>query len=204
MSKTASPQFAPNLPPEEQARADFYALLARLYFAPPDRELLDALVGADEIVTEGKVSALATAWRDLMVAAAALDEEAAQQEYDTLFIGTGKAPVTLYTSAYTIKSAIDNPLVDLRNFLASQGLVRRQSGNEPEDHVAALCETMRFFIAEQHDFAVQRSFFEVFVWPSAGPLCDAIIGQGEGGFYARVARFARGFFELEHNAFEMV
>ena len=42
------------LEPEEQARANFYALLARLLSAPPDRELLRALSAAAGLEAEGE------------------------------------------------------------------------------------------------------------------------------------------------------
>nr|MDQ3028322.1 molecular chaperone [Pseudomonadota bacterium] len=38
-----------SLPPEEAARADFYALLARLFHAPPDAALLASLGAAGPI-----------------------------------------------------------------------------------------------------------------------------------------------------------
>ena len=54
MSQGAVPmQFSPTLPPEEVARANFYALLASLFYAAPDAALLAALAGAEEIVSEG-------------------------------------------------------------------------------------------------------------------------------------------------------
>lgn len=196
--------FAAPLPPEEQARANFYALIARLFYAPPDRELLAALVSADGIVTEGADSSLATAWRELMLAAAATDPDAASEEYDRVFVGTGKAPVTLYTSAYTVKSAVANPLVEIRDFLLARDLARRESASEPEDHISALCEVMRHLVAEQQTTAEdQRALFMRFLWPAAPALCDAVINQEPHGFYRHVARFAKNFFALEHTAFEM-
>ena len=35
--------------PEEQARANFYGLLARLFYSPPDAAFLKALAMADEL-----------------------------------------------------------------------------------------------------------------------------------------------------------
>ena len=99
MSTDAAPlQFAPALPPEEAARADFYALLARLFYHAPDAEMLAALAGAEEIVAEessGEGAGFALAWRDLTLAAAAADPAAVDEEYQALFVGAGKAQVTL-------------------------------------------------------------------------------------------------------------
>ena len=57
-----------SLPPEEQARANFYALLSRLFYAPPDAALLQRLAGADEL--EAQDETLAARWRELVAAAA--------------------------------------------------------------------------------------------------------------------------------------
>ena len=188
---------------EEQGRANLYALLARLFYAPPDRALLQSLAAADEIVAADAGSPLASAWRKLAAAAAAVDEEAAREEYEGVFVGTGKAEVTLYTGAYTVKTSFDNPLVDIRDFLIRNGLVRRDNANEPEDHIAGLCETMRHLIASEGKDAEQRRFFSAFVWPAVNPLCDAIIRSQGTNFYKHVASLARSFFALEHTAFEM-
>ena len=48
--------------PEDRARADLYALIATLFYAPPDAGLLQALAEADEIVGEDDSVALAEAW----------------------------------------------------------------------------------------------------------------------------------------------
>lgn len=191
------------LAPEDEARANLYALLARLFYAAPDRALLEAIARAGEIAAEEPGSPLAVAWRALAAAAAVMDEEAAREEYEAAFVGTGKAEVTLYTSAYTARHTLDNPLVEIRDFLQRHGLVRRANAYEPEDHVAGLCETMRHLIAAEGKEIEQRRFFESFVWPAFRPLCDAIKQSPATNFYRHVARLAECFFEVEHAAFEM-
>jgi TorA maturation chaperone TorD len=188
---------------EEQGRANLYALLARLFYAPPDRALLEAIARAQAIVAEDANSPLAAAWRALADAAATADEEAVREEYEGVFVGTGKAEVTLYTSAYTARSSLENPLVEIREFLGQHGLVRRDKATEPEDHIAGLCETMRHLIALEGKDAEQRRLFEAYVWPAAKPLCDAIARSPNTRFYKCVARLAQSYFGLEHTAFEM-
>ena len=60
--------FAHRIEPEDQARADFYALLARLYQNAPDAALLEAIASAeifnDEAAT-GDGAELARTWRAL-------------------------------------------------------------------------------------------------------------------------------------------
>jgi len=202
---TAEPiQFIPPEAPEDRARADLYALIARLFYAPPDTGLLQALAEADEIVGEDDSVALAEAWGTLQRACAATDEEAAQDEYDELLIGVGKAPVAPYIGAYSERTGAESLLVELRAYLAARGLGRQASVSEPEDHVAALCELMRHLISvQQAGLDEQRECFHRFIYPGAVRLCDAIVAAGRANFYKAVARFARTFFELEHTAFEM-
>jgi TorA maturation chaperone TorD len=196
-------QFHQNLPPEEVARANFYGLLARLFYAPPDAQLLEAIAGADDI--EAQDGGIGAAWHGLARAAASVDPEAVRDEYDSAFVGTGKAPVTLYTCAYSIRYSNEAPLAELRGELATLGLARCESVSEPEDHIAALCDIMRHLIAEQkRDLEAQRRFFNRWIGPSADALCDAIDRDPNIVFYKHVGRFAKAFFQLEQSAFEML
>jgi TorA maturation chaperone TorD len=189
--------------PEEQARADFYALLARLFYAPPDADLLRTLAAAPELAAEDE--RLALAWRALRQAAARAEVAAVREEYETAFIGTGKAPVTLYSGAYSARFTNEVPLAALRGELAALGLARRAGAGEPEDHVAALCDTMRHLIAAQRlGLEEQKSFFARWIDPIVEPLCAAIEESEYTAFYKPVARLAKAFFSLEQSAFEML
>ena len=191
-----------SLPPEEQARANFYALISRLFYSAPDAGLLAALAQADELDADDEI--IASAWRDLAKVAASAEPEAVREEYEAAFIGTGKAPITLYTSAYSVRYSNEMPLAALRGELAALGLGRRPDAAEPEDHIAALCDVMRHFIAEQErDLAEQRRFFERWIDPVVEPLCNAIEASELTAFYKRVGRMAKAFISLERSAFEM-
>jgi TorA maturation chaperone TorD len=196
-------QFVPTLPPEELARANFYGLLARLFYAPPDAPLLAALAGSGELQAEdGGISA---AWHALVQAAGAADPEAVREEYEEAFVGTGKALVTLYTSAYTIRYSSEAPLAQLRGELYSLGLAKLEGASEPEDHIAALCDVMRHLVGEQkRDLSEQKRFFERWIAPTVEPLCGAIEASERTRFYRRVSGFARAFLSLEQAAFEML
>ena len=186
-------------PPEEQARANLYGLLARLFYGAPDAALLKAMAAES---LEGN---LAQPWEELKRAAVAADPEALREEYETAFVGTGKAPVTLYTTAYSIRHSSETPLAELRGELARLGLARRADAYEPEDHIAALCDTMRHLVAGQKsDLEEQSRFFNKWIHPTAGSLCAAIERSDKTSFYKHVARFARQFCTLEHMAFEML
>ncbi len=195
--------------PEDAARANFYGLLARLYYAAPDAALLAAIAGAGEIVAERRAeetgeAPLPQAWRELTRAAAAADAGAVAEEYDALFQGVGKAAVSLYAGAYLMKSAADSPLADVRGYLAAYGLARRQSVSEPEDHFASLLEVMRYLVLERRaPVEEQSAFFMRFLWPASAPLCAAIERAANAYLYKQIAAFTRSFLRVEFDAFRM-
>jgi TorA maturation chaperone TorD len=190
------------IPAEEAARANLYGLIARLFYAAPDAQLISQLLNSSAIEGEGE---LGTAWREMVEACRTAFPAALEQEHTELFIGTGKAPVTPYLSHYVLRHVNDAPLVELRGQLAAWGIARRDGVPEYEDHVSGVCETMRFAIAvQQRTPEEQKVFFERFVYRGATALCDAVSASNQARFYRLVARFARAFFEVEKVAFEIV
>ncbi|MGH6630700.1 MAG: TorD/DmsD family molecular chaperone, partial [Burkholderiales bacterium] len=152
----------------------------------------------------GSQEPVAIAWRELVDACRNAFPVVLENEHTGLFVGTGKAEVTPYLTHYTIKYATDNPLVELRQHLRRWGMRRKENANEPEDHVAGICEVMRFAIAVQHrSLEEQKGFFDAFVYRGGIAFCDAVSASANADFYRRVARFAQSFFELEREAFEM-
>ena len=80
--------------------------------------------------------------------------------------------------------------------------------SETEDHIAYLCEVMRFLIAGD-DVSVsnlthQRDFFAAHLQPWAHTLCDAIAAHPKAGFYAALADFTRAFLSVEAQGFDML
>ena len=195
------------LEPEDQARADFYALLARLYAASPDAALLSAIASADELPADpGSAAgdALARAWRGLIGASAAIGAEAAAAEYQDLFIGVGRSEVSLHASAY-VKSPGETPLVAVRTALARLGLARHTGVNLYEDHLAAVCETMRALITGAgapagFTVAQQRDFFATHVQPWITSCCDAINKNAIANYYRVVAQFTQCFVAIERDS----
>jgi len=194
-------------PQEDDARANFYALLARLFYAGPDAELLAGIAGADELAAEGRNVALAEAWNALAAASAAADAEATRIEYDAVFVGTGKAPVTPYATFYLVATGREKLLAGLREELGAMGLARAERAHEPEDHIAGLCDVMRLLIAagaDEEALAEQRRFFDRYLRRSYPALCDAVEACGAADYYRSVARFARAFLDVEVESFEML
>jgi TorA maturation chaperone TorD len=195
--------------PEDQARAAIYGLVSNLFYAAPGRDLLATIaqVGED-IGAQGADSELSRAWRELQRAAAAADESALRQEYDDMFIGTGRARVMLYGSYHMTGFLIEKPVVRLREELANLGFARRLASGENEDHISALCDVMRLLISGGDDnppasIAIQRSFFTQHIAPWYGKLYAAIREDEGTDFYKTVAAFANSFFDVEAQSFEM-
>lgn len=208
MSATGTPlRFQPPEVPEDRTRAGYYALLARLFYAGPDKQFLAAIGGADEMAAgDGKPSAIGDAWNGLAAAARAMDPDAARLEYDELFVGTGRAEVTPYASYYLAQTGRDKILVRLRGELAGLGLARGAGVHEPEDHFAGLLDVMRHLISSGSDDAAlqkQQAFFARYLDPSCRAFCGAIAASQKSNFYKHVAQFASAFFVVEAEALKV-
>ncbi len=203
---TAHIQISRPLSGEDQARADLYALLSRLLLAAPDAALLGALAHADPILSEGGDPALEQSWEALTVASSVMDPDAVANEFDTLFISVGTPPVNPYGSRYLSGFLNDTPLAELRADLARFGIGRVRGVAEFEDHLGALCETMRVLITGAPGIArqpleQQQAFFEVHIAPWY-ERCLADVAAAEGSNYYRlVARLAGAFLDIEAQAF---
>ena len=165
--------------PEDAARGNFYALFARLLAAAPDAALLQTLSGAEPIDAQGD-PALARAWQELITASSVMDADAAAEEYEALFVGVGKAAVSLYAGYYTGALAIDHPRVRLQADLAAFGLAAREHSTEPEDHFGALFDVMRLLVAGGAQrgpapLEEQKRFFESYLAPGAPKFFSAVM-----------------------------
>lgn len=188
---------------EEAARADMYGLLAMLFFKPPQAQLLEALAGT---ASQGD-SLLGEAWMNLAGACENMDESRIADEYHQLFIGVSKPEVMLYGSYYQSGFLMEKPLADLRADLSLLGLVRSESVEESEDHVASLFEVMRILIlspdSPETSLSKQKQFYFAHIQSWIARLCDAIEQHPQAGFYRNVANLTRQFTEIENQAFEM-
>ena len=192
---------------EETARAEIYGLLAQLYYAAPTEELLASLqVAPTEAPAAGAF--LEEPWRALVGVSRAMDAAAIATEYDALFGGVGKPEIYLFSSHYLSGFLNEKPVVRLRTELAALGLERDAAMSETEDHIAYLCEVMRYLIAGD-DVAVanltrQQAFFAEHLQPWVMTLCDVVAGHPKAGFYGRLALFSRAFFSVEAQGFDML
>lgn len=192
---------------EETARAEVYGLLAALFYAAPSAALYDNLrVAVTEAPAAGAL--LETSWGELV--AAARDRSLADtcKEYDALFGGVGKPEVYLFGSHYLSGFLNEKPLAALRNDIAALGLARDEAMSETEDHVAYLCEVMRYLIAgddvEVANLTRQRTFFSCHVQPWFPRMCDAVMQHPKAVFYSRLAAFTQAFISVEAQGFDML
>jgi TorA maturation chaperone TorD len=194
------------LAPEDQARADLYALAARLLLAPPDAALLAGLAAADPIQSTGGDHSLADAWERLVQGASVMDPAAVSEEFEGLFISSGTPALNPYGSLYLSGFMNDTPLAELRADLACFGIGRVRGAFESEDHLGALCETMRVLIAggpgiRRQPLNVQKIFFEARIgrWYAR---CLADMANAEGAnFYRLIAAFVSALLAIEAEAF---
>jgi TorA maturation chaperone TorD len=201
------------LEPEDEARADFYALLARLFAAPPDARLLRAIASAQALAPitrtdgEGIADRLARDWDDLRAASAVMDPEAAADEYQTLFVGVGRSEVSLYASHY-LGPQSGRPLAEIRAALAGLGLARRPDASEFEDHLAIVLEVARMLVAGDNErkpanLDEQRGFLEAHLFPWASDCCAAICACPVANYYRTVGQFTASFLAIERDSLAM-
>jgi TorA maturation chaperone TorD len=192
---------------EELARAEVYGLLAHLFYAPPDDALYSQLRVA---VTQAPVQGafLERSWEELVAASRRLSAEAVADEYAELFLGVGKPEVFLYSSFYLAGSLNGKPLVALRTDLKKLGLERPAEVSETEDHLASLCEVMRYLIAGEDlgvsNLGAQQRFFNAHLRGWVEPFCDALAAHPRADFYRLLAGFGRDFFAVESQGLDLL
>ncbi len=192
---------------EELARAELYGLLAQLWYAAPDAELLGAFqVAPTEAPAAGGF--LEEPWRQFVGIARNTDVAAVRAEYDALFGGMGKPEIYLFGSHYLSGFLNDKPVAQLRNDLDRLGLAREESVFETEDHVACLFEVMRYLIAGE-DAAVanltqQQAFFSTHVQTWVPAMCEAVGQHPKARVYAALAALTSAFMQVEIQGFDML
>lgn len=192
---------------EETARAELYGLLAQLYYSAPAPGLLATLrVAVTQAPAEGGL--LEEPWQQLVGAARAREDADIAAEFERLFGGMGKPEVFLYGSHYLSGFLNEKPLARLRSDLNALGLARSEAMPETEDHLAYLCEAIRYLIAGD-DIAVcnlttQRDFFAAHLQPWVPALCDVLEAHPAAPFYGALARFTRAFVAVEAQGFDML
>ena len=184
-------------PLDERLRANTYSLLGALLAAPPTESLI-ALLTRITPAEIGADSDLTAAWEMLRLAGERASVESLDDEYHALFIGIGRGELLPYGSWYMTGFLMDQPLAVLRRDLAELGFERQDETKEPEDHVAALLETMGLMISDG-DISVdtQRRFFQSHMGPWMKTFFLDLQKASAARFYRAVGQFGEQFIEFE-------
>lgn len=199
---TATAVHAASAEPENQLRADTYRVLGRLLAAAPDDEMLALLAGAP-VSEDGDL--LAAAWRLLATSAGRSTAQQVSDEYEALFIGIGRGELMPYASWYLTGFLMEQPLAKLRSDLRRLGFERQDGVCEPEDHAAALCETMALLSSgDEMQLVTQAEFFEAHIGPWMARLFRDMQEATSARFYRAVGQLGEQFIETDQRYLEMV
>lgn len=188
---------------EDRVRGNVYALLGNLLAAPPDAALLATLQGVAP--EPGDQSLMAASWQMLAVAAARANVNDLRHEYDTLFIGLGRGEVVPYGSWYLTGFLMERPLAQLRDDLRELGVERQPGVSEPEDHAAALCDTMALLITAVDALPLEQQyeFFARHLEPWLGQFFRDLQKAPAARFYRSVGQLGEQFIGVEAQAFRV-
>ena len=180
----------------DAARAEMYVLLGTLLAGPPDEAILEMLLEID--VGKAEATPMTALWQSLQEAARATDSTRLSDEYFNLFIGLGRGELLPYASFYIHGFLMEKVLASLRNELKSLGFELQEGVSEPEDHVAALCETMGMIILESGlSLEEQSAFFKAYIESWMGAFFTDLSVAESADFYRVVAQLGQQFLEIE-------
>jgi TorA maturation chaperone TorD len=188
---------------EDRVRGNLYALLGNLLAGAPDAALLQVMRRIAPAPDDD--SLLAASWQLLAVAAARADLEQLRQEYDALFIGLGRGEVVPYGSWYLTGFLMELPLAQLRGDLRELGIERQPGVHEPEDHAAALCDTMALLITGDEPVSLERQFdfFTRHLETWLPRFFRDLQQAGSARFYRAVGQLGEQFIGVESQAFRV-
>ena len=102
-----------------------------------------------------------------------------------------------YGSWYLTGYLMEQPLSLLRDDLKALGFERDASVNEPEDHIAALCEVMSMLITDATEPGTQARFFENHISPWCEQFFNDLENAKSASFYQSVGRFGAAFMTMD-------
>ncbi len=180
----------PEISFDDKMRAGLYGLLGVVLTEAPDPEQLMQIAGLRENESDlGKaMGALASVAKDIQPAAIAA-------EYKTLF-GAILKPVA---SAHVADAAAAAAALSSEN--ERLGITGAEGYDEPEDHIAALCDTMAGLIFSQHNTPLtpedNKAFFNAHIAPWAGSFFEKLEGKRTAKFYGPVGTLGKAFIATE-------
>jgi TorA maturation chaperone TorD len=183
----------------DRARAQEYALLARLLARSPDAALIEGLARLG-----GDATPLGLAHAALGQAAARTSADQVEREYVELFAGLGQNGLFPYASHYRAGALYGRPLAALRDELQRLG-IEGATQSEPEDHAATLLEIMAGFAGGEIAAppGADRDFFQQHLAPWMGRFFTDLARVTSAEFYACVGALGGVFIEIETEAFTL-
>ena len=190
---------------EENTRAYTYSLLAASLAGPPTQSFIDCLKQIP-VRSPDDHRDMALAWETLRAAGhSAPSCQELDDEYHALFIGMGRGELVPFGSWYQTGFLMDQPLSALRDDLKKLGFTRQENVKEPEDHIAALCETMAMIVADEAiSFQAARSFFKKHLEPWAEQFFADLVGADNATFYAAIGEFGGRYIRFEKQYLDML
>ncbi|MCK5480050.1 MAG: molecular chaperone TorD family protein [Gammaproteobacteria bacterium] len=196
MTERVQLSVSPAIDAGDAARAEMYVLLGTLLAGPPDEAILEMLLDID--TGEAEATPMTALWQSLQEAARATDSTRLSDEYFNLFIGLGRGELVPYASFYIHGFLMEKVLASLRTKLKTLGFELQEGISEPEDHVAALCETMGMIILESGlSLGEQSAFFKAYIESWMGEFFTDLNGAESADFYRVVAQLGQQFLEIE-------
>ena len=198
------------------ARSQVYALLAKLFRAEPDGELLARLRDLHTLQALSELGlTLGPGFHDLPVDK--LMEDLAI-EYTQLFVGPGPH-LSPHESVHTESGEIrDGELwgpqtVKVKAFIEAAGLSYADDFHEMPDHVSAEFEFMAKLTAHEAErwqagdeenargsLQIQRRFFDEHINQWVPRFCQKILDRNESEFYGKIAELARAVLSYDDGA----
>ncbi len=183
---------------EDRARSVTYGVLASLLSDIPHRDLLDYLCHISDPADADKPGEIGEAWLALRLAAETANAVPLDDEYHALFIGLGRGEVVPYASWHMTGFLMDKPLSELRDDLRELGFEADPNRKEPEDHVAAICETLSILIqSDDIEGFRQRRFFIRHLHPWGEKFFRELRSAPSADFYRAVGLLGERYMQLE-------
>lgn len=178
-------------------REDLYILMACLLVKPPTDDFMKQLA---ELNWDCEISStLSSALESLRKAVGCYPVEVIEREFEDLFIGMGRGEMVPYASWYAEKLLMGTPLVLLRSDLAKMGISRQTNVFEPEDHAAALFETMALIIrSPKFSLTQQMAFFCTHIHPWMIQFFRDLKQATSARFYRTVGCLGEIFLHMEY------
>jgi TorA maturation chaperone TorD len=174
----------PEISIEDRVRAGLYGLLGVVLTEPPDAEQLMQIAAM-----RPNESPLGKAMGRLSQTAMATDPRAVAAEFKTLFGSILKPVASAHVAdkeAFAAALKADNERLGITPFEGEDG---------PEDHIAALCDTMAGLILSQHNEGLtpqdHKAFFLAHIAPWAGKFFEGLEGKRTAKFYAPVGSLGK-------------